>query len=1265
MKKQKLISCILVFLIIILVKTNNTYASKQRCFDYDTPQIFKTFNKASFSTSKTLYCGEIADSFEWSKDHTFRLADGGHIRDATGKIISSTKYYWEFRSDDDNQTDRKMAWLAKYLVDGINGTKPAKGYAAYYKLREDTYKQTNNYDTARKVAKANTWQGAFWLWQKDGKENGSETTKTFLNLCFPNASTNLDYSSNWIWSQANNDSAKKITYSTGTPKITTNQLVMEDQTGSFKVNTLWGSITEMTFECRDGTKYTIPYDHSEPYQEDTQLNQEILLFKDSDYDSKSGNRLLVGNIKKGTTVYVKNNTDKIISKVRFKVKNKGSGFAAKVIAYYDDTTGQNTQNLATVELLRNTEEKEEEFTMIPILASGKITVRKIDYDNNTLINGSKFVIFGTNVKNGKDGWIGYNETSNNITTANSWKNAYYFETGKGYTFQKAYDGEFTIDYLPYGRYYLFEVETGSNEYSLKGQPGYNATSNYKFIKDTNKPEWKMLDENGNGIESVLIGNSSAQAGFTGVCFADGSQYQFIPHKYENGTNASKCDFVRMKNFDSIGPKTKIDDKYGYYYGTKHATYTVRNKKNTKLTILKKDKLTNKPIENVGIKILVQTKEKRYTLNSFKWLKSNGTVTDSVNNAYEFKTDKDGKIEIENVPYGIYYIYETSTPSDKYQLEMQDHYMGGKPKSYKGDFLSGEYAYLGSKSLMPNTNNDITSDNYTSEVIENGTYQISSNINKAYGMKRTKYNSEEWDIKFGKIIADDAFYFRIAYVDHGNYLILAKNGSVYWPITIEDNTISVKGNVIGTEYEGTNYQMWKFKKVSTNVYNIVSGANSNYGLHIEASKQNIIDKNKIEGVGINIYNNLTLDTLKFNLIKSLANAQVDINGSREITIETTNNSTKPKSYKLTIEKKDESYNQDLNQNEILRLKGAEIKIFGTSLDEGEANSGWIKEIKLDDDNIIYTYSYYEDATTFTIGDTGKIEIDGLLSGDYYIYETKTPTGYPPKEQPGYHMQSEGSADLGDDDWVFLGSQTINDDNYDAKYTASNIRYVSGGIKGKVWIDNPDGKANNINNIYDNDSNDKLLDTPITVNLYSNKDGKNELIANTTTNQNGEYEFKTKANGEKFTYWELAYCYVEFVYDNEEYITVVPFEGENLEINSKAQEKEINSTGGENNMGELYDGNLSGLDPNGDYPGKAITYQANISEINLDTIKNNQNAPQNQRLLTSYYNSDTYTIENINLGLIKKIEPSFSVGQQIEYVIIKRGNYTFKYNYNMRR
>lgn len=371
--------------------------------------------------------------------------------------------------------------------------------------------------------------------------------------------------------------------------------------------------------------------------------------------------------------------------------------------------------------------------------------------------------------------------------------------------------------------------------------------------------------------------------------------------------------------------------------------------------------------------------------------------------------------------------------------------------------------------------------------------------------------------------------------------------------------------------------------------------------------------------------------------------------------------------LTISKKDGILDRVLS--------GTKMKIYGKTT----ANlNGWIN--KTDDGE--YKFGTYEKATEFATDNNGEIKLEKILYGTYYIFETEVAdkNNYNIKEQPGYHKNTDengniipGTSELLDDkDWVYLGVTKISESSTSNifNYTAINYPKVD-SLKGKVWIDHPDGKLNGYNNIYDGQdwtiqnepiSKDELK-KDITVNLYSNKDGKNGLIATTTTGENGEYEFKTKANGEKFTYWELAYCYVEFVYDNKEYITVTPFEGENVEINSKAQEKEIISTGGQNNMGELYDENLTGLDPNGAFPGKAITYQAQASEINVDTIKNNQNAPQNQRLLTSYYNSDTHTIENINLGLIKKLEPSFSVGQQIEYVKIKRGNYTFKYK--MRR
>lgn len=546
MKKFKIISFILILFIMVLIKNNYSYASRQVCFNYDTKQEFETFDKSKFSTSTDFYCGEIADSFEWGVKHKFRLVDGGYKYASDGKtVLTSTKYYWQFRSDDANETDRRMAWLAKYLTDGsvtINGTKKtiAKGYKAYYDLRASNGKD---------FAKANTWQGAFWLWQQDAKLNGSDNTKYFMRLCFENASTGNTYT-NSIWDQAIKDAKQPKSFTAGTPKASTSALTMSDKTGSFNMQSCSGKITKIVFNCSNGNSYTIPFNHSEPYDGETQLKQEIRLFKTSDYNEK----LLVQDIKKGTTVYVKirDDLDVKINSVKYTVENSGEGFAAKIIPWYDDTGADHSQNLAQIRIVKGTPEPKE-FNITVKQACGKITVRKIDYDDNTLLDGSKFVILAKGTVNNKyDGWIGYNTNTHNITTANSWSDAYYFETGQGYTGQSKYQGEFTLDYLPYGDYFIFEVATSSNEYSLKGQPGYSANSDYTNILTNNS--WKMVDKNGNGIESVLIGSQSSQANFTGVCFADGTQYYFKPWKFADGTNVNYCNYLRIKNYYSISGK---------------------------------------------------------------------------------------------------------------------------------------------------------------------------------------------------------------------------------------------------------------------------------------------------------------------------------------------------------------------------------------------------------------------------------------------------------------------------------------------------------------------------------------------------------------------------------------------------------------------------------------------------------------------------------------------------------------------------------------
>ncbi len=352
--------------------------------------------------------------------------------------------------------------------------------------------------------------------------------------------------------------------------------------------------------------------------------------------------------------------------------------------------------------------------------------------------------------------------------------------------------------------------------------------------------------------------------------------------------------------------------------------------------------------------------------------------------------------------------------------------------------------------------------------------------------------------------------------------------------------------------------------------------------------------------------------------------------------------------LTLVKKDWTYQDDTEATDNVYLSGAKFKLYGTTK---HGKTGWVKRTTIRG-NTKYTVGTYQEATEFTTDSNGKVNIIDLEFGNYYIYETSGPTGYNMKEQEGYHQKIGDSASLGNStDWVFVGyTEHIYHNNGQATYhELGNVKYTS--IKGKVWLDEPDTKGNETDNLYKSSTNDKVL-SGIQVNLYNKKTGG--LIATTTTNSKGEYTFKTKNDGKKITYWEAAYCYVEFIYDNTKYITVTPFQGgdSQKDNNSKAQEDEIF-------VEKLDDSSLTGT--TGSNPGKAYTYKNASNTQNKTTISQNASVSMNQRILCSYYNNSTYTIENIDLGLIEKFTPDHTIGEELEYVKIKRGNYTFKYQY----
>ena len=301
-----------------------------------------------------------------------------------------------------------------------------------------------------------------------------------------------------------------------------------------------------------------------------------------------------------------------------------------------------------------------------------------------------------------------------------------------------------------------------------------------------------------------------------------------------------------------------------------------------------------------------------------------------------------------------------------------------------------------------------------------------------------------------------------------------------------------------------------------------------------------------------------------------------------------------------------------------LQGAKFKIYSK-------DTGWLVR------NSDGTYKYDADigsATEFESNANGEVDIKGVKNGVYFVYETQAPEGYDITKQDGYENRNNKDPYTfsKDNKLVYLGEVNLNTSNNTAKYNFTNKKIVN--LEGNVWVDKPDTKANEYDNVYKENTNDFLLKD---IKVYL-KNSNNETIAETLTDANGHYKF------ENLNYWDLENCYVEFAYDNKEYVVVDPFVGDDTRINSKAMEEIMQQE-------ELKDELLTGVD--GDLPGRAITY------------KGGNNLTQTP--LTGYYNNTTYTVENINLGIKEKNNPEYSVSETLEYVKVKMKGYTYTYKY----
>ena len=320
-----------------------------------------------------------------------------------------------------------------------------------------------------------------------------------------------------------------------------------------------------------------------------------------------------------------------------------------------------------------------------------------------------------------------------------------------------------------------------------------------------------------------------------------------------------------------------------------------------------------------------------------------------------------------------------------------------------------------------------------------------------------------------------------------------------------------------------------------------------------------------------------------------------------------------------------------QGEKKYLKDVEVKIYTTNMAGGA--SGWVRQLE---PSKKIEYTTYANATTFKTNDKGEIEIKGIKQGTYYVYETKAAAGYDIKVQDGYKQQNPGSSQIANNiDWVYLGNMIVNSSTKQNEKEFTNNKYTK--IRGKVWLERQIQTKTDIsyNNIYDNGV-DELL-SGIQVELVDKSSGTPVVVATTRTQADGTYVFDVLNNNSKILYDNLYKYYVRFLYDKENYITVAADLAENKSNVSRALVSEITEN-------DLDDDKLKGV------IGYAIT---------------NPNATGNTDGLARYYSYDssigTYCVKDINLGLMKKIKPEYSINQSIEYVKIVRGNYTFKYKY----